>query len=192
MGFKDLIALLKYKGDGSPLSGYAFTDKDRKKSTETVKLNKEMRELNQQIKVLKVKEELMYKRAELAEIRAQFLGATKSDRDPESSNIEEMFLGKIMDLFLTKAQAKKETQTGFDPGSWEYDNVAAAPLAAVVPGAEIELSDEVIEEYITNLDPKMLKIARKMPEDSLRIIIKKQIPEINEVTLIRAIEKIKN
>jgi len=151
----------------SPISGKGFNDDEREQSANIRALKREQQRLREQLELEKQKFELEKLQLEIAQQRAELY----EDDDEETDNNEmSMLMPLIMGLLNKNAPVAQEPQ--------------GIPASQV---AKTQYTDEEIRDIITKLPRKYIKIARSMPEGTVRKLIVSHMPSVSDDTIERAL-----
>lgn len=112
-----------------------------------------------------------------AQIAEDFDGSDDDDETPQEDKLLSNIFSQIM---ASKQQPPQQIINDFNPGMTE-------PNTSNPPGAALDLSDQDINNILDGIDQKYLKMAQKMPDGMIKAYIKKQYPQVDDKTLIRAI-----
>ena len=142
--------------------GYTFNDEDREISKRKRKLAAELKTAEQSIKLKEL--DIAMRELELreAEILEQF--------DDEEDPIEKVVMQQLADLLPTLF--KKKMPVSIDPIK--------------------ELTEEELNNIISTVPKKYLKLAKKMDSIVIITMIKSKFPEMQEIHINQIINKIKN
>jgi len=164
---------------------YQFTDEDREKSAQLRLMRAELKKLEKETKLDELKEELEFKKEELRLRREKRL-MELSENPNDSSSMED----KLMMLILAPILSKLGMNTLAPDGvisSAAAVGLSSSPLAKETAAASMSLSDDILKQLLGKVPKSYLKIAKKMQKEELELLIKNQLPLVDEDTINRAI-----
>lgn len=153
---------------------HSFTDDDRMLSAEKRKLKQrldlEILKLETTRDKLSLQAEIEQATQELQELRGDY-----DDEEPSGSSVEDTLITTLLTKVLSGQQQTTSSQV-----SPTLTTSSVAPLG-------VEMSNEQLETIWGSLPKKQQKIAKDMDDEQLKQLIKGQIPNVNDDTLVRAI-----
>jgi len=160
-----------------PKDAHQFSDEDRQASATRRKMLAMQREqmdmMQEQLTNLRNIQRQRMMQEQIEALQSSMYEDDDEDEDSSDSD-EDMF----MKLLQTVAQkSNTEVKTPF-PSGMELPQ-------------KVSLSDEQLLEMLNSVDPKYLKLAKKMSDSSLKGFIKAQMPNIDDDTMLRAIRLVK-
>lgn len=154
-----------------------LTDEDRQLALQYRRMNNEARQaermLEQQNRLLALKEQQAIFLNNLADVKGG-----KSEADDMLSN--------FMQLLLASKLQQPQQPTNLN-------TVSPSPAVMPIPQQEQqeqtpELDDEQILEIIESFPKSQRKLASKLDDNTLIVMVKKKFPEFNDATIYRALE----
>lgn len=143
----------------------------REFSLDKRRLNKELRELRHEKEKIKGDIEIQKLKAELDYLKG-------TDEEEEGSGSEDKMINMLMLKLLSG-------------GSLKNPSPAQEVTSTVSPPVLLNLSDEDLKKAIGEMPKKLLKIAKKMPDEIIKANILKYV-NVDEDTLKRAVVLVRN
>lgn len=148
----------------SPRSGYRFTDEDHEASAEIRRMRHERKKLQEQIELRREEQKLRELEEELSEY-------DEEEEEKPADNADALLL-QILAPVLSRGVAQP----------------SSAP-SPVVQSTEqyVQFTDDEIRQTLKQFGKSKLKMAKAMPDDTLRKFVRAQIPTIHPESEIRAL-----
>lgn len=148
----------------------SLTDEDRESSAITRRQNRELKDLEHEIKKLDIERRKLEAQAEIEDLRAELYGD-----EEEGFNPEELLIN-----ILTKGQ-----------GLQSLINNQLTPTSPPPQPLKRELSDEEIRLMMKDVNPDILKQAKKLDKEKIADFIRQKDSTISEDSIQRIVVMVK-
>jgi len=155
--------------------GFNINDETREISLLSRRRNSELKDLKHQIETMRVQREFEQEKADLEDL--------KDELYPEEEATEETADQKILNLIMNLIQKQPSISSLFSK------NVNNEPT--LEPQNQVNFTNEQILSIIEKIPKKHFKQVKKLDDETLRKLIKSQVPTINQDSVERTLTVIR-